>query len=131
MITIKNYAVILAWVASILFLALAILGFISDSRLVERALFETNIILNLTHLITAIGLAIVAKQGVDASISLIRVFGSAYMLISAIGFIGINMQTEGQSLHVDFLNYVEFSLGVTLYILGSFLKNRRNLAVVT
>ncbi len=121
----------MAWVSSALFLALALLGFISDSLLIGKALFETNIILNLTHLITAIGLAIVAKQGIDASISLIRVFGSAYMLISAIGFIGMNMQTEGQSLHVDFLNYVQFSLGVTLYILGSILKNRRNLEVVT
>lgn len=124
----KNYAVTTAWTFSALFLVLALLGFVSGSMLVGRSLFETNTILNLTHLITAIGFTIVAKQGVGASIHLIRVFGSAYMLISAIGFFGMNMQIEERwsyAIYINFLNYIQFALGTTLYIIGSLLKNQQ------
>jgi heme/copper-type cytochrome/quinol oxidase subunit 4 len=128
----KKSSVTTVWIFSALFLVLALLGFISDSLPVERAFFETNTILNLTHLITAIGFAVVTKQGVDASIHLIRVFGSAYTLISAIGFMGMNIQIEEQwsyDIYVNFLNYAQFGLGVTLYTFGSILKNSRRLAV--
>jgi heme/copper-type cytochrome/quinol oxidase subunit 4 len=124
----KNYAVTTAWTFSTLFLVLALLGFVSNSMPVERSLFETNIILNLTHLITAIGFAIVAKQGVDSSIHLIRVFGSTYMLISAIGFVGMNMHIEERwsyAIYINFLNYTQFALGTALYIIGSRLKNQQ------
>jgi len=111
----KNSSVITVWIFSALFLVLAILGFISDSLPLERAFFETNTILNLTHLITAIGFAVVTKQGADASIHLIRVFGAAYTLISAIGFMGMNIQIEEQwsyDIYVNFLNHAQFGLGL-------------------
>lgn len=124
----KNHAVTTAWTFSILFLVLAVLGFVSDSMPVERSLFETNAILNITHLLTAIGFAIVAKQGSSASIRLIRVFGSTYMLISAIGFIGMNMQIEERwsyAIYINFLTYSQFALGTALYIIGSRLKSQQ------
>lgn len=124
----KNHAITTAWTFFILFLILAVLGFVSDSMPVESSLFETNAILNLTHLLTAIGFAIVAKQGSSASIHLIRVFGSTYMLISAIGFIGMNMQIEegwSYAIYINFLNYSQFALGITLYIVGSRLKSQQ------
>ena len=83
---------IIAWTFSVLFLVLALLGFISDSLPVDSAFFETNTILNLAHLITAVGFAVVAKENVDESIYHIQVFGVAYMLISGIGFMGMNIQ---------------------------------------
>lgn len=124
----KNHVVTTSWTFSILFLVLAVLGFVSDSMPVESSFFETNIILNFTHLLTAIGFAIVAKQGVVASIHLIRVFGSTYMLISAIGFIGMNLQIEERwsyAIYINFLNYSQFTLGTTLYIIGSRLKSQQ------
>ena len=85
----------MAWAFSTLFLVLAVLGFVSDSMLLERSLlFETNTILNLTHLLTAIGFAIVAKQGEGSSVHLIRVFGSTYMLVSTIGLVEMTMQID-------------------------------------
>ncbi len=128
----KNPSVTTAWIFSALFLVLALLGFISDSLSVERAFLETNTILNLTHLITAIGFAFVAKQSVDESIHLIRVFGLVYMLISAIGFMGMNIQIGAPwsyAIYLNFLNYVQFGLGIILSITGSILKSRRCLVV--
>lgn len=128
----KNSSVTTAWIFSILFLVLAIFGFISDLLPEEKAFLETNVILNFTHLITAIGFALVTKEGRDASIHLIRVFGSTYMLISAIGFMGMNMQVADEwsyAIYTNFLNYLQFGLGTALYILGTTLKNRQNLTI--
>lgn len=120
-------AALIAWTFYGVFLVLAILGFISDSLPINRAFLETNTILNFTHLITAIGFAVVSKQAVSVSIEFIRVIGMAYMLISLIGFMGINILIGEQwkdVIYLNLLSYLQFSLGVILSILGSILKNR-------
>ena len=121
---------IIAWTFSVLFLVLATLGFISDSLPVDSAFLETNTILNLTHLITAVGFAVVAKENVDESIYHIQVFGVAYMLISGIGFMGMNIQIGepwSYALYLNLLNYLQFGFGILLSIFGSILKKRRHL----
>ena len=118
----KNSSVTTAWIFSILFLGLAIFGLISELLPKEHAFLDTNIVLNITHLITAIALALVTKQGANAAIQLVRIFGSTYMLISAIGFIGMNMQVADQwsyAIYLHFLNYVQFGLGGAMYSLGT------------
>jgi len=45
---------------------------------------------------------------------------------------GMNIQIEEQwsyDIYVNFLNYAQFGLGVTLYTFGSILKNSQRLAV--
>jgi len=125
----ENSSVATAWIFSILFLVLAITGFISDLLLEENAFLETNVILNFTHLITAMGFALVTKQGTNSAILLVRVFGSTYMLISAIGFVGMNIQVADEwsyAIYSNFLNYLQFALGTAMYTLGTILKNRQN-----
>ena len=117
----------ITWMFYGMFLVLAILGFISDLQPIDRAFLGTNTVLNLTHLITAIGFAVVSKQGISASIQFIRVIGMAYMLISLIGFMGINILIGGQWKDVIFLNllsYLQFCLGVALSIFGTILNKR-------
>ena len=117
----------IAWTFYGVFLVLAILGFISDSLPIDRAFLGTNTILNLTHLITAIGFAAASKQSINLSIQFIRAIGTAYMLISLIGFMGINILIGEQwedVIYLNLLSYLQFSLGVILSILGSILKNR-------
>ena len=127
----KNSSVTTAWIFSILFLVLAITGFISDLLPEEKAFLESNVILNFTHLITAMGFALVTKQGTDPTVHLVRVFGSTYMLISAIGFMGMNMQVADDwsyAIYTNFLNYLQFALGSAMYTLGTILKNRQHLS---
>jgi len=117
----------IAWTFCGVFLVLAILGFISDSLPIDRAFLGTNTILNLTHLITAIGFAASSKQSINLSIQFIRVIGTAYMLISLIGFMGINILIGEQwedVIYLNLLSYLQFGLGVILSILGQILKNR-------
>ena len=118
----------IAWAFYGAFLVLAVLGFISDSLPIEKAFLGTNTVLNLTHLITAIGFAVFSKQGISASIQFIRVIGMAYMLISFIGFMGINIMIGEQwedVIYLNLLSYLQFGLGVILSILGSILNNRQ------
>ena len=117
----------ITWAFYGMFLVLAILGFISDLQPIDRAFLGTNMILNLTHLITAIGFAFVSKQGISASIQFIRVIGMAYMLISFIGFMGVNVLIGGQwkdVIYLNLLSYLQFGLGVTLSIFGTILNKR-------
>jgi len=61
---------------------------------------------------------------------LVRVFGSTYMLISAIGFMSMNIQVADESsyaIYTNFLKYLQFALGTTMYALGTILKNQQNL----
>jgi len=123
-------AVPIAWTFYGVFLILAILGFISDSLSIERAFLGTNTILNFTHLITAIGFAVVSKQVVSGSIQFIRVMGMAYMMISLVGFMGISILIDEQwedVIYLNLLSYLQFGLGVILSILGSILNNRQRL----
>jgi len=128
--TMNINAVPIAWTFYGVFLILAILGFISDSLSIERAFLGTNTILNFTHLITAIGFAVVSKQVVSRSIQFIRVMGMAYMMISLIGFMGISILIDEQwedVIYLNLLSYLQFGLGVILSILGSILNNRQRL----
>jgi len=126
----KNLSGTTIWIFSAVFFVLALLGFISDLLPVEKAFLETNTIYNFTHLITAIVFVFVAKERVNESIHHIRVFGLTYMLISGIGFLGMNIQIGtpwSYAIYVNLLNYVQFGLGIALSILGSILKKRQPL----
>lgn len=119
-----------AWAFSAVFLVLTILGFFTDSLPEGRDFLKTNMVINFTHLTTAIGFALVAKLDIGASIQFIRVIGMAYMLISLIGFMGMSIvigeQWEKVVYH-NFLTYLQFGLGVILSILGSILRTRQTL----
>lgn len=110
------------WAFYAIFLFLAALGFISDFQPVDKTFLKTNTILNLTHLITAIGFAVVSKQSSSISIQFTKIIGMTYMLISLIGFMGVNILIGDQWKDVIFLNlmsYIQFSLGVILSIIGT------------
>ena len=128
----NNNAATIAWTFYAIFLVLAILGFISDSLPVEKDFLKSNTIINLTHLITAIGFAVVARLNVSTSIQFIRVIGMIYMLISLIGFMGVNILIGDQwkdVIYLNLLNYLQFGLGVILSIFGSILKKRQRVEI--
>ena len=112
----------MAWTFYALFLVLTALGLISDFQPADKAFLETNTILNLTHMITAIGFSIVSKQNRNITIQFIRIIGMAYMLISLIGFMGVNIvigEKWEEVIYLNLLSYIQFSLGVILSISGT------------
>ena len=101
-------AITITWNFYALFLVLSILGFISNWLPIEKSFLETNAILNFTHLITAAGFSIVTKQGVNLSIQFIRIIGMVYMLISLIGFMGVNILIGEEWADVIYLNLLSY-----------------------
>jgi hypothetical protein len=114
---------------SMLFYTLAFIGFIADLFFGESLIMKTSMVFVLFHLITATGLLASAKSRTETSNYLIRSLGLAYLLISFIGFQEIVLHTNYQWSHVLYLNlmnYVHFSLGITLSIAGTILSNRQH-----
>ena len=117
----------ISWVFYGVFLVLAVLGFISEYFPIEKVFLETNTVLNITHLVTAIGFAAASKKGESISIQFIQIIGTVYMLISLIGFVSVTIIIEDKWTDVIYLNllsYLQFGLGITLSMFGTMLKNR-------
>jgi len=58
-------------------------------------------------------------------------FGLVYLLISGIGFMGMNIEIGEQweaVIRLNLLNYVQFSLGVALSAIGMILNRHQRLA---
>ena len=115
----------MAWTFYALFLVLAALGFISDYQPADRVFLDTNMTLNFTHLITAIAFAVVSKQDRNITIQFIQTIGMAYMMISLIGFMGVNIvigEKWEEVISLNLLSYIQFGLGVILSIFGTILN---------
>jgi len=123
----------IAWAFYGIFLVLAVLGFVSESQPSEKNFLGTNTVLNLTHLVTAIGFAAASKKGANISIQFIQIIGMAYILISLIGFMSVTIQMDDQwadVIYLDLLSYLQFGLGVALSIFGTMLNKCRRLAEI-
>lgn len=123
----KNIVAI-TWIFSVIFLVLALQKFIADLLSLEKDLLKTSMIEDFACLATAIGFVVVTNLSTNTSIQFIRAIGIIYMLISLIGFMGMNIQTNYQWRDVVYLNltsYIYLFIGVILSSLGSNLMNRQ------
>jgi len=128
----KNITVLMAWIFAVTFLGITILGLISNFFAEEKAFFETNTTVNLVHLTTAIWFIVSTRTDESIRIQSMQIFGMTYMLISLIGFLGMNLQIGFQLsdvIYLNLLNYLQFGLGFTVSATGSILKKRQRLVV--
>ena len=127
----NNDSVKVAWVFAAMFMWITLLGFIPNFYPGETVFLETYMPLKLIHLITAICFIVVARLGENTRIQSMLRFGLVYLLISGIGFMGMNIEIGEQweaVIRLNLLNYVQFSLGVALSAIGMILNRRQRLA---
>jgi len=127
----NNDSVKVAWVFAAMFMWITLLGFIPNFFPGETVFLETYMPLKLIHLITAICFIVVARLGENTRIQSMLRFGLVYLLISGIGFMGMNIEIGEQweaVIRLNLLNYVQFSLGVALSAIGMILNRRQRLA---
>jgi len=125
----NNSANLIIKIFSLVFFLLSILGFISDWLPKERAFLETNTILNVIHMATAIGLSAFTTLSIEISIMALNLLGITYMLISEVGFMGINLKMAEQWDDVfsfNLLTYLQFGSGLTLCVSSLILKRRQH-----
>ena len=126
----NNDSVKVAWVFAAMFMWITLLGFIPNFYPGETVFLETYMPLKLIHLITAICFIVVARLGENTRIQSMLRFGLVYLLISGIGFMGMNIEIGEQweaVIRLNLLNYVQFSLGVALSAIGMILNRRQRL----
>jgi len=126
----NNTAVPLAWIFAAMFMWITFLGFIPNFFPGETIFLETNSTLSLIHLITAICFIVITWSEERTRIQFIQIFGLVYMLISVIGFMGMDIKIGEQweaVIRLNLLNYVQFCLGVALSTIGMILIKRQRL----
>jgi len=127
----SNDSVKISWMFAAMFMWVTFLGFIPNFFPGETVFLETYTPLKLIHLITAICFIVVARLGENTRIQSMLRFGLVYLLISGIGFMGMNIEIGEQweaVIRLNLLNYVQFSLGVALSAIGMILNRRQRLA---
>lgn len=126
----NNDSIKVAWIFSAMFLWITLLGFIPNFFPREPIFLESYTALKIIHLITGICFIIVTRADEHKRIQFIQSFGLLYMLISAIGFMGVDIKTGEQwdiVIRLNLVNYVQFSLGVALSTIGMILTKRRKI----
>ncbi len=111
-----------------MFMWVTLLGFIPNFFPGEEIFLETYTGLKLIHLITAICFIIVTRLDENARIQFMLRFGLVYLLISGIGFMGMNIEIGEQweaVIRLNLVNYVQFILGVALSSIGMILNRRQ------
>ena len=127
----NNDSVKVTLIFAAMFMWITLLGFIPNFFPGETVFLETYMPLKLIHLITAICFIVVARLGENTRIQSMLRFGLVYLLISGIGFMGMNIEIGEQweaVIRLNLLNYVQFSLGVALSAIGMILNRRQRLA---
>ena len=126
----NNISVKVAWLFAAVFMWIAFIEFSSNLFQVEKEFFETNLTLKLVHIITAIFFIVLTRMEEEMRIQSIQVFGITYMMISGIGFMGMNMRIVSQweaAVYLNLLTYIQFGLGIVLSAVGMMLKKRKDL----
>ena len=126
----NNISVKVAWLFAAIFMWIAFIEFSSNFFNVEKEFFETNLTLKLVHIITAIFFIAITRLDEEMRVQFIQVFGITYMIISGIGFVGMNMRIATQwesAIYLNLLIYVQFGLGIVLSTIGMMLKKRQYL----
>ena len=120
-----------SWIFAAMFMWIALLGFIPNFFPGEPIFLETYTTLKIVHLITAICFIVVPRLSENARIQSMLRFGLLYLLISGIGFWGMNIEIGEHwqaVIRLNLVNYVQFSLGVALSAIGMILNRRQQLA---
>ena len=126
----SNDSVKVAWIFAAMFMWITLLGPIPNFFPGETVFLETYMSLNIIHLITAIFFIVITRSEERTRIQFIQMFGLVYMLISLIGFMGMDIKIGEQweaVIRLNLLNYVQFSLGVALSTIGMILIKRQRL----
>ena len=126
----NNDSVKVAWIFAAMFMWITFLGFIPNFSPGEPIFLETYMALKIIHFITAICFIVVIRSDENTRTQSMLVFGLTYMLISGIGFMGMDIKIGEQwesVIRLNLLNYVQFSLGVALFTIGMILKKHQRL----
>ncbi|HYD93296.1 MAG TPA: DUF4383 domain-containing protein [Candidatus Paceibacterota bacterium] len=104
----------LAYVFGIIFVLVGLLGFVPNPIVGPGALFETDLLHNLVHLIIGIVLLGVAMKAPAKSALWLKIFGVIYLILAILGFLMV--PEGGELLGLVATNHADHWLHVVLAI---------------
>ncbi|HYE23414.1 MAG TPA: DUF4383 domain-containing protein [Candidatus Paceibacterota bacterium] len=118
----------LAIVFGAMFVLVGLLGFVPNPLVgPEGALFETDLMHNLVHLLFGVILLVVAFKNEAASALWLMILGIVYLVLAVLGFLMI--PEEGELLGIVHMNHADHWLHVGLAVLligSSFLAKKQD-----
>lgn len=113
-----------ALIIGIIFIAVGLLGFIPNPIVgdPERAIFHTDTVHNLVHIISGVLFVLVALAAPATAAGVLKVFGLVYLLLGVLGLVTIGSEGEGMLLgflHVNGAdNFLHIGLGLLIFLAG-------------
>lgn len=96
-----------AWIFSGMFLISFLIALVPNPIVGTNGIFQTNLLHDLVHLITAIGFAIVASRGNKASTWFMKGFGIVYLGVALLGFLFIGDMSDIKLLGMVHINVAD------------------------
>jgi hypothetical protein len=126
----KNLNISATWLFVAIFPRISFPGVLSNYFPAKEGIFGINTTSNLIHLTTASWFIVSTRSSDNLRIQSMQIFGLTYTLISVIRFLGKNLEVGyklSDVIYLNFLNYLQFGLGVIVSAVGSVLKKRQEL----
>ena len=124
-----------AWIFSGAFALSFLIALIPNPIVGAGAIFETNLMHDFVHLLTAIGFVVVAKMSEKASVLFMKGFGFVYLCVAVLGFFTLGSATGGNLfgfIHINIAdNYLHLAFAAIILSMGfmsdrSFMKAQQN-----
>jgi len=112
----------LAIIFGVIFVLLGLLGFVPNPLVGANALFDTNMMHDLVHLIIGVALLLVAFYAPTQSALWLKIIGAVYLVIALLGFFTASpllglLEVNGAD------NWLHFILGIVLVAAGYWSKD--------
>ena len=120
-----------ALIIGIIFIAVGLLGYVNNPIVGENAIFHTDSVHNMVHIISGVLFLIVAMASPSSAGAFLKIFGIVYLALGIYGMATIG--NSGTTELLGFLpvngadNYLHIGLGLLILLLG-FLPARRVVA---
>lgn len=113
----------LAWVLGVVFVLVAILGFMGGPLVGEGQLFHTNVLHDVFHLVTGLIFILIGWSAPSKAGTAFKVFGVIYLLLAVLGFVMAPGREAPEALlglvEMNFADHIlHVILGVVILALG-------------
>lgn len=119
----------LAMVFGVVFVLVGLLGFVPNPLVgMEGALFETDLLHNLVHLLFGVILVVMSRKSESASALWLLILGIVYLVLAVLGFVMI--PEEGELLGLVHMNHADHWLhvGLAVVMIGASIFARKGSA---
>lgn len=105
------------------FIAVGLIGFTGNPIVGAGAIFHTDVIHNMVHVVSGVLFVLVALAATAYIKGFMKLFGIVYFLLGVIGFFTIG--ASGMTVLLGFLhingpdNFLHVALGIVIYLAGS------------